>query len=60
MSTIFLCLENVTNMYHDLAVLRFQQPMTKKDWKWNSKDNDAIYPICLPGPDYEEVWKTGR
>ena len=46
--------------HHDLALVKFGPPLDKTDWNWESTENDAIYPICLPNKSYKEYRKTSK
>ena len=46
--------------HHDLALVKLGPPLDKTDWNWESTENDAIYPICLPDTSYREYRKEGK
>jgi len=46
------------NSQDNLALIKFDRRLKPKDWKWNSGNMDAIYPICLPDISYNEIDKT--
>ena len=43
-----------------MALLKFDRTFHQKDWNWDTKYYDAIYPICLPGSSYDEVGKISK
>ena len=47
-----------TNTLNDIALMEFDHALRQDQWRWNTTDRNAIYPICLPDEDYDEINKT--
>ena len=48
------------NSYDDVALVKFDRPLKKNEWNWDSSTKNAIYPICLPDIEYTPVGKYSR
>ena len=47
-----------TDTLNDIALMEFDHALRQDQWRWNTTDRNAIYPICLPDENYDEINKA--